>query len=139
MDGFLENLKLLLSALGYKILQEVMPKEQSNTAAPLFTCEGKSALATGRMTNDGFVVYEGSTASSRLSNTAIERNYDKVIDKLLSNGYLKKTANNLYIFIKDYVFNSSSAAASIVLGHGHSGKEVWKTEKGKKLKDIYEK
>jgi transcriptional regulator with XRE-family HTH domain len=74
MEEFLENLKLLLSAIGYPILQEVISKEQKNVSDPLFNCKGKGALATGSMTNDGFVVYKDSTVTADFSKAVIDRN-----------------------------------------------------------------
>jgi len=136
MEEFLENLKLLLSALGYPILQEVIAKEQKNISDPIFMCKGKDASASGRMTNDGFVVYRGSTATTNTSNAVIERN-QKIIDKLLANKYLEKKDNKLYLFVKDYVFNSPSAASDIILGNSTSGWKKWKTENGKTLEEVY--
>lgn len=138
MEEFLGNLKLLLTAAGYPILQEITSKEQTNLSDPLFTCKGKKALATGRMTNEGFVVYQGSTATTHFSNVVAERN-KKSIEKLISNGYLEKEDENLYIFIKGYVFNSPSAASDIVLGNSTSGWKKWKTGNGKTLEEIYKK
>ncbi len=136
MEEFLENLKLLLSALGYPILQEVVAKGQKNVSDPIFICKGKDALATGRMTNDGFVVYQGSTATTNISNAVIDRN-QKIIDKLLLNSYLKKKDDNLYVFVKDYVFNSPSAASDIILGNSTSGWKKWKTKDNKPLEEVY--
>ncbi len=138
MEEFLSNLKLLLTAVGYSILQEITSKEQVDTSNPLFTCRGKKALATGRMTNEGLVVYKDSTATTQFSNAVAERNR-KSIDKLISNGYLDKKDENLYIFIKDYVFNSPSAASDIILGNSTSGWKKWKTKGGKTLEEIYKK
>lgn len=138
MEEFLSNLRLLLTAVGYPILQEIAPKEQSSASDPLLSCGGKMAIATGRMTNDGFVVYKGSTATTQFSNAVAERN-KKNIDKLIANGYLEKKDENLYVFIKDYVFNSPSAASDIVLGNSTSGWKKWKTNEGKTLEEIYEK
>jgi len=138
MEEFLENLKLLLSALGYPILQEVISKEQKNISDPLFICKGKEALATGRMTNDGFVVYKDSTATTSISNAIIERG-QKVVEKLILNNYLQKQDDNLYIFVKDYVFNSPSAASDIILGNSTSGWKKWKTETGVTLEEVYKK
>ena len=45
----------------------------------------------------------------------------------------------LYVFVKDYVFNSPSAASDIVLGNSTSGWKKWKTESGKTLEEIYRK
>jgi len=138
MEEFLNKLNLLLTAVGYPILQEITSKEHSDTSDPLFICKGKNALANGRMTNDGFVVYKDSTATTQLSNAVIERN-KKNLDKLIANGYLEKKDENLYIFTKDYVFNSPSAASDIILGNSTSGWQKWKTEDGKTLEVIYKK
>lgn len=138
MEEFLNKLKLLLTAVGYPILQEITSKEHTDTSDPLFICKGKNALANGRMTNDGFVVYKDSTATTQLSNTVAERNR-KNLDKLISNGYLEKKDEHLFIFIKDYVFNSPSAASDIILGNSTSGWQKWKTETGKTFETIYKK
>lgn len=138
MEEFLENLKLLLSALGYPILQEVISKEQKNTSDPLFICKGKEALATGRMTNEGFVVYKDSTATTSISSAVIERN-QRVIEKLISHNYITKQNESLYVFTKDYVFNSPSAASDIILGNSTSGWKKWKSENGATLEEIYKK
>lgn len=138
MEEFLENLKLLLSALGYPILQEVISKEQKNTSDPLFICKGKEALATGRMTNEGFVVYKDSTATTSISSAVIERN-QRVIEKLISHNYITKQNDSLYVFTKDYVFNSPSAASDIILGNSTSGWKKWKSENGVTLEEIYKK
>jgi len=138
MEEFLINLKLLLTAVGYPILQEITSKDKVNTSDPLFTCKGKKALATGRMTNDGFIVYKDSTSTTQFSNAVLERN-QKIIEKLIKNGYLEKKDDDLYVFIKDYMFNSPSAASDIILGNSTSGWKKWKDNNGKTLEEIYKK
>ena len=108
-------------------MQEVISREQKNISDPLFICKGKGASATGRMTNDGFVVYKDSTATSKITKWVIERT-EKIIQKLLINNYLQKREDGIYIFVKDYVFNSPSAASDIILGNSTSGWKKWKTE-----------
>lgn len=136
MEEFLGNLKLLLSALGYPILQEVISKEQKDSPDPLFTCKGKAVVATGRMISDGFVVYKGSTATANFSKAVSERN-KRLFDKLLATGYVEKKPEGSYIFIKDYIFNSPSAASDTILGNSTSGWEKWKTRNKKTLKETY--
>lgn len=136
MEEFLDNLKLLLAVLGYPILQKVISKEQKDSSDPLFICKGKAALATGRMTNDGFVVYKDSTAAINVSKAVADRN-KRIADILLSNKFLERKSNILYIFVKDYVFNSPSAASGIVLGNSTNGWKKWKTGEGKTLEEVY--
>jgi len=136
MEEFLGNLKLLLSALGYPILQEIISKEQKNLSDPLFICKGKDAVATGRMTNDGFVVYKGSTATADFSKAVAGRN-QRFFEKLLTTGYIEKKSDKLYVFVKDYVFNSPSAASDMILGNSTSGWKKWKAKDNKTLEEVY--
>jgi hypothetical protein len=138
MEEFLNNLKLLLSALGYPILQEVISKKDENKSDPLFICKGNGAVATGRMTSDGFVVYKDSTLSTKLNKAVIDKN-TKIIDNLIDNKILKIVDKEFNIFINDYIFNSPSAASNIVTGNSTNGWKYWKTEKGKTLEEVYKK
>ena len=136
VEEFLSHLQLLLSALGYPILQEVVSKEQKDSSDPLFVCKGKEANATGRMTNDGFVVYKGSKATSDFTKDVVDRN-TRLIEKLIATGYVEKSPDGFYVFVKDYMFNSPSAASDIIIGNSTSGWEKWKTDGGKTLKEVY--
>ena len=78
------------------------------------------------------------SGNSAVSNVVAERN-QKNIDKLIANGYLEKVNDDLFVFIKDYVFNSPSAASDIILGNSTSGWKKWKTESGKTLEEVYKK
>lgn len=136
MEEYLSNLVLLLTAVGFPVLKSITAKEQYDTNDPLFYCKGKNALATGRMTNDGFVIYKDSTASSNISKAVLERN-NKTIEQLIRNDFLIKRDDLTYKFLKDYIFNSPSAASDIILGNSTSGWKKWKTEKGETLEEIY--
>lgn len=136
MEEFLLNLKLLLTAVGYPILQVAVAKEEQDVGDPLFYCKGKGVMATGRMTNDGFVVYTDSTATTSISKAVLESN-KKSIEKLIANGYMQQHKEGSYIFIKDFIFNSPSAASDIVLGNSTSGWKKWKTSQGVTLEEIY--
>lgn len=152
MEEFLENLKLLLSALGFQILQELLSqdfKSLQNSSKPvlskdeerdenssldtLFTCKGKGALARGRIVNDGFIVYKGSTVTTIMSKAVVDNNLN-IIEKLIKNNYLQKKDDSFYIFTNDYVFNSPSAAANVILGNSSNGLICWKNDKGQTIK-----
>jgi len=137
-EEFLENLQILTASIGYPIFQKIIPKEQKDSLDPLFACTGKGVSATGRLTNDGFVVYKGSTASVNQSKTSSDRDsHRRLVEKLLDTKYIEKKGE-VYLFTKDYIFNSPTASAEVVLGYLASGWEKWKTEKGQTLKDFYD-
>lgn len=131
-NGILPKLKLMLSVFGYPILQE------ARTTGPEFTCFlSKKAVATAQMTSDRrFVVHKGSKATIKPSK-GVEKKYHKDIEKLKTEGYLKKEDENCYIFAKDCVFKSPSGACNVILGRHANGWTEWKTEKGETLAEIH--
>ena len=56
---------------------------------------------------------------------------------LLANGVLQSAADE-NVFTQDYMFNSPSTAAAVVLGRIANGRIEWKTKNGKTLKEIQE-
>ena len=150
-EKYLDYVKLLLSSVGYPILQELQkPQEPVHKADEeiepepisddsLFTCGGKKngAKAKGYWSNEGFVVYKGSTANAQVLNT-FPHSAKKLTEKLLSENILKKHNNKkLYIFVKNYIFPTPSSASNIILGRPSNGWAEWKTEDGKTLHEIY--
>lgn len=134
MEEYLNNLKLLLASLGYPILQEITVRQDKDEGIMLY-CKGKGAFGKGKMTNEGFIVYRGSTATTKLTEAVRKRN-ERIIDTLLQSGHLVKISEELFEFEKDYLFNSPSAASDLITGHSSSGWDYWKTKQGKTLKEL---
>ena len=137
MDGFLENIKLILTTLGYPILHKIEPRTTDDKENPLFFCQNADGKAKGtaRMTNEGLIVYKGSVATTRHSEALVERN-KKLIDKLVAESVLKKDGD-LYIFERDYNFVKPSAPAELIVGYPVNGWDLWKTSDKKTLSQIY--
>ena len=134
MEEYLDNLRILLASLGHPILQETTTKYDEDMGV-LFYCKGKGALGKGKMTNEGFLVYKGSTVSVKMSEYVRKRN-ERIISSLLESGHIKKISEKLYKFEKDYLLNSPSAASDLIVGHSSNGWDYWKTKQGKTLKEI---
>lgn len=142
MDVFFNILNLVLTTLRYPIFQNITSKDATNnTTDPLFTCKGKGAVAEGRYTSEGFVVYKGSTATKNIniSDGRVKNRIEHVITNLKSNKYLSENEkdDSLWVFTKDYIFNSPSAASDVILGNSTNGWDRWKNEKNQTLNDIY--
>ncbi|MDP2541330.1 hypothetical protein CSC81_00935 [Tenacibaculum discolor] len=130
LDNF-ETAKILLATLGYPIFEE---KRKATTQKELFYCKGKDASAIGELTDDGFLVYKGS--KSNLKETKSIGSWVSRIRKQLIEDTILKEENGLYIFQSDYVFNSPSAAAAIVLARAANGWTEWKDKNGKTLDEL---
>ncbi len=138
-EGFLENIRLLLATIGYPILQKVEAKAAADTENPLFSVQTRdgSAKGTARMTNEGFIVYKGSTIKGKQAEAVADRN-KRLIAKLSAEGIIEKNGGG-YVFVGDYSFTTSSAAGALILGRSANGWIIWKTAEGKTLAEVYRK
>lgn len=141
MDEFFDNLRLLLGALGHKLLESVSEKiaagaESNESSALNFTMKRSGLTAYGQITDEGVVVLSGSQATADIR-SSLSEGYRKLRQRLIDSGVLKQDGEN-YIFTKEYLFNSPSAAGAMVCGQACNGREYWKDEKGRTLKQIEE-
>ncbi len=100
----------------------------------IFFTKGPRSSGSGKLKNNSFLVLKGSTASKEQTAGIGVRNI-KIIEKLLDLKILKEE-DNKYIFEKDYLFSSPSAAARLVLGRSANGWTEWKTFDGKLLDEF---
>ncbi|XID96204.1 DUF4357 domain-containing protein [Paenibacillaceae bacterium WGS1546] len=63
------------------------------------------------------------------------KSYLGLRNKLISDGVVEKQ-DSYYVFVSDYIFNSPSAAATIILGRPSNGWADWKNSSGKTLDDV---
>jgi Domain of unknown function (DUF4357) len=153
MDQFLVNIRLLLGALGHKLLGDVVPnssKKETKSSATETTQESSEIVATSnnlelflsakkikasaiQTANDGIVVLKGSEAVC--VNKSPYTWHEQLRVKLIADKILKLVGDK-YIFQKDTSFKTASSAAAIVLGNSENGLIRWKNADGKDLKTI---
>lgn len=134
MEEFVDNIKILINTLGYKVLE---PLVQTDTDAnvteeeqDLFISSG-SVTASGKVTSEGFVVYKGSVVNAKTSAKSLTSSMVKLREKLFADGKVKDLTTT-----EDILFSSSSAAADFIMGYSVSGPRTWKTKDGRSLKEI---
>ena len=130
MEEFIDNVKILINTLGYKVLVPV-PKATDETIY-LF-CKGSGASAKGFVSAGGFTVLEGSTVSDHTvpSLETKGKSYYNLRNALIKDGTISDR-----VFTRDYEFKAPSAASAVILGHTSNGNVDWKTADGTKLKDL---
>ena len=139
MEEFVDNVKTLISALGYKVLEPLNKPvitvsdvgEHSDTEDLSLhlerTIKGLGKVeADGVRTSEGFVVLQGSRIAVEDDDTIPvvlkqQRRKVSVIDGVLQ---------------EDVLFSSPSYAAMFVIGKSANGLISWKDETGHSLKDI---
>ena len=139
MEEFVDNVKTLISALGYKVLEPLNKPviivsdvgEHSDTEDLSLhlerTIKGLGKVeADGVRTSEGFVVLQGSRIAVEDDDTIPvvlkqQRRKVSVIDGVLQ---------------EDVLFSSPSYAAMFVIGKSANGLISWKDETGRSLKEI---
>ena len=95
-------------------------------------------IAWGFHLDPEFVVLRGSYAFIETA-PAFDRPEDRgareLRDALIADGTLARE-DNVYVFQTDYVFQSSSLAASVILGQTVNGPGEWRDFNGTKLADL---
>ena len=133
MEEFVDNVKILINALGYKVLDPLLQSGVDATFVEdeeLFINIG-STSASGIITSEGFVVLKGSTVNAKNSAKSLSAGMKKLREKIFTDGKVDNLTTT-----EDILFSSSSAAADFVLGYSASGPRTWKTKDGRTLKEI---
>ncbi len=148
MDYFLEQLHVLLPAIGVDIFRGVVPTPAApapvlvaaTSESPVFILRGRKQgiEARAQLIDGEFIVLAGSTAVAQVSaspeysdSTArAYANYRSIHDGLIEKGVLV-VDGGIARFVKDAPFGSPSTAGAIVLGRSCNGRTSWLTETGK--------
>ncbi len=137
MEVFLTHIRQLLPVLGSDILAPIAQPAKSQAGGVLL-CRIKGAEARGQRTANGFVVFQGSTAV--LEQRPSAQGYPYLLaqrKQLIADGTLIEK-DGFLVFTRDAEFSSPSAAAVVIHGGSANGLIVWKTSKGKSLKQLDE-
>lgn len=134
LEEFLANVKVLTATLGSRIFETLEETtERPDQQQEVFYCRNKiGEESSGSPSTEGFVVYKDSLfmlteQASLPDGIRLER------QKMWKEGVLQ-IEGDFYRLTKDYVFTSSSRAASAVLARSASGPLEWKTGEGVQLK-----
>lgn len=123
--------------LGFDIFIQENDKKQINKNQLIF-CTGKGAKANAILLDDGKArVLKGLTVIKENSPSFNSHNYKKIKDELIKINRLVVKDKFLY-FIGDYVFDSLSASAAVVLARSAQGPKEWKYKNGGTVKDFIE-
>jgi len=137
MHGLLEQIKIVLPTLGFDFLSD---NTRTTISSPLITPANdpitefelhhrkSGTTAHLKQINGEFWMQQGSAASAEWIGDP-NHSYRSVYDRLIEQGVispLDNLGNNTRHFLKDYKFNSPSAAAAAVNGRASNGRIDWK-------------
>ena len=122
MEEFVDNVKILINALGYKVLDPLLQIGTDVTSADdeeLFINTG-STSATGMVTSEGFVVLKGAVVNEKTSAKSLSAGMKKLRDKIFADGKVENmtTTEDILFSSSSAVLNSSLVIAQAALVHG---------------------
>lgn len=117
LNEFLENLKILMPALGHPIFFEKSIRKDNKFILKTQEIEARGVLSL----DNKFIVLKGSQIRKDSLKSLNDR-CKKIKEKLYKEGIV----NEKNIFERDYEFNSPSAAAAVIIGTSASGPKLWK-------------
>jgi hypothetical protein len=137
MEVYLSRIQQVLPVLGSDLLSPIPTAARPGKSQPDLVCKIKTAIATGRRTEGGFVVFASSTAVLT-GRPSAENQYPNTLN--LRNRLIQDKAlierDGVYVFAKDVEFSSPSAAAAVIHGGSANGLTAWKDKQGRTLKEL---
>ena len=132
MEEFIDNVRILINALGYKVLEPTVHNDPNSTVddEALFLNLG-NASGKGMLTTEGFVLFAGAVLNEKTSEKSLSKGAATLRKKHLASNKVKD-----FVTTEDILFSSSSAAADFVTGYSVSGPATWKNAAGVTLKEL---
>lgn len=150
MEEFLKAAKMLLSALGHKVLEDFISQAkqasilnaipsatllEDATVVPMpayspviFHLHVAGIHARGVRTDEGMVVLQGSDATT-VTYKSLTGSMAALRQLLIESGILIGAETKLKL-TQDYLFKSPSQAAGVLVGYSINGRECWKLDDG---------
>ena len=132
MEEFIDNVRILINALGYKVLEPTVHNDPNSTVddEALFLNLG-NASGKGMITTEGFVLFAGAVLNEKTSEKSLSKGAATLRKRHLASNKVKD-----FVTTEDILFSSSSAAADFVTGYSVSGPATWKNAAGVTLKEL---
>ncbi len=145
MEEYVEPIKIVLSSLGYPVLEPLVarkveePEKGIDTmkiAANyiLFSFSGQAFSAKGVWGDEGFIVLAGSEVARDIV-PSTPKHIQERRDAALADGSVAEADGSLRV-VRDSLFKSPSAAACFVSGSSRNGKHEWRDANGKNIGEI---
>lgn len=129
---FIENLKLLVSTLGYRIFEPLIKAAPLGLPKQVYYIQAaRGASAGGVRTSEGMAVLVGSKAAATTVPSA-----PLWVTELRRHLVETQVMDKSWTFLKDHTFASPSTAAAIVMGRNANGLLEWKDDQKRSMKTL---
>ncbi len=131
MDEFKQNIKLVLSTLGYTFHEIASIADKSYEK---YFIKAKGLEAKGIYTSEGMIVLEGSQVAKEEVPSIHEYLHNLRAEKIQEQAVSDK--GNFYEVQQKITFSSLSTAAGFVMGRSANGWNEWKNIEGKTIDEV---
>lgn len=128
------NIEVMLPLLGmehFKLkpqISEHIGEQVSAEKSPLFVIKSRDGVyAEAQEIDSEFIMRAGASAKPW---HGVSGGYERFQSELVDKGVLVATENGMFSLAADFVFNSPSAAAAVVLGRASNGRTEWVRKDG---------
>ena len=133
VESFLLDMLSICPLLGLGVFEQ--PEAiRPGTATLMLYISARGVKATGYEDSRGFVVCKGSEFAKD-EVPSIHQYMTTLRKDLLASGVIVSEGDTL-VFAQDYVFGSPSTSAGVIMGRTANGRDTWKTEDGRTLKQV---
>lgn len=134
LNSYIEEIKFLLNILWYRFLERL--KENNETSENIYFIEKKWVKAKMLINKNWYIVFSWSYwINKQKENKSFFLHYWRIKNELLDKWIIEIKGDKI-VFLKDYVFPSSSTPASILLWNSVSWPKTWKNKKQQTLQEI---
>ncbi|HEY1774690.1 MAG TPA: DUF4357 domain-containing protein [Solirubrobacteraceae bacterium] len=145
LETHLDNFIPLFELVGVNVFQPAAPVTgltnsldisgggTTDSDAPRLFLRTQLAEAEGEDRSRGFLVFEG--AVGRAQKNVMQPGYEQLRDRLVQEGILVEDRDHVRL-TKSYLFDSPSAAASVLSGGNKNGRTEWRDIGGVALREI---
>lgn len=134
LEEFLENIQLIINTMGYKVFTELKDEIEVPKSNIYHIKAARGAEGKGQPTQEGFVVFKNSIMTSETV-PSMPPWVEKLRNQLISEEIVKPDNNGNFLFVTNYLFNSPSASAAVIMGRSANGLKEWKNKDGISLGD----
>ena len=136
-ETFLREVLIVLPVVGISEFETPATVDPAAFREEKFELAAAKASGKGIETGEGFKVFQGARAAA-VEQVAASSATKQLRADLIGNGALAKDGDGMLVLTQDYVFNSSSGAASFLIGSSVNGRTAWKLPDGRTLKVVQE-
>lgn len=141
MEEFISNIRVLIGALGFRVLEPLLSVNDSESgstevteSSKTLTLKSSKLKACAKQTEEGIVVLAGAEASL-VASSSLSKGYTKIRDTLIEKQKLIEKGDKLTLQ-QDTLFTSPSQASAILLGYPSNGLDYWVDSAGNSLKQL---